>query len=224
MVHEFEREITHVWDRIDHANRETGIDDRRNLIVEAIISLSRMLDLGCKDVLYPIGYAYYCHPDRRPGSTESELTERYLRRAISESVEPDLAWLFLAYHLHDLGQYKESNRTANSVDKDQLSDDLKVRCTELELCNNLLTCAASEFPHRLAEFARFISSLPVSDVPPLLLMNTLEALAKDGLQASCNAALEQLDTAYPVMSGHWFQNLASDSSQPSSSPPPPGTR
>lgn len=199
--------MTMIWDQIDQANLEKDVDARRKGISAAIAELKRLRSEGYDDALYPLGYAYYCHPDRRLGSRESELAERHLNEAMTKGVEPDLSRLYLAYHLHDLGQAENSNRIVAQIDRHQLTEEMGIRCAELELCNHLLKCPESELSALLFEFSRFIDSLSTPALPPLLLMNTLEIMAKKERLSSCQKSLEQLDNAYSVMFDNWFSRL-----------------
>lgn len=209
--------MSEIWDEIDEANLAIDREKRRDLIAVPIHRLTQLVHAGRRDALYALGYAYYSHPDRRPGTPELELTEKFLRAAIAEGIEPDLSRLYLAYHNHDCGQYAVSDSLIREINKDALDGNLSTRCTELALCNCLLTTRPSGIAALLTEFADFVSGLDAPDVPPLLLMNTLERLAYDGkLYASCVSALHRLDEAYVVMGDSWFSELISREGYPES--------
>ncbi|WP_298869363.1 hypothetical protein [uncultured Gimesia sp.] len=213
MVDKLKSVMTKIWDQIDEARFAETYDERKQLITIPIRELQRLLDAGYKDALYPLGYAYYAHPDRRPGSPEVDLTENYLIQAITEGVEADLSRLYLAYHYHDFHRFEDSSKIIAQVDKNVLGETLMIRCSELELCNQLLTGDENEndFPKLLATYAEIIAALSEPDIPPILLIDTLETLFELGkLPMSCLPSLMQLDDAYIKMMGdQWFRKLIS---------------
>jgi hypothetical protein len=197
-----------IWERIDEADQISDRARRRDAVTSAIADLQRLADAGFDGVWYALGYAFYIHPDRALGTKEAECTERCLRRAIEKGVEPDLSRLYLAYHYYDLGEYDASLNIARQVDKTKLDESMEIRCVELELCGELKVRGLLNSQQRLAEYAVYIDSLETPDIPPLMLMNTLEGLATAGeLPASLLNTLEKLDRAYPILSSRWFRQL-----------------
>lgn len=196
-----------LWAQIDAADQAADIHARRSGLEAAIAELRQLLELGQKWPLYPLGYAYYCHPDHRPGTREWENTEAFLQQAISESVEPDWARLQLAFHRYDEKRFEESRDLVAQIQLGNLHENMAIRCAELQLCNHLWIGPQSEYPSRLSGFAAYIESLSEPAIEPILLMDVLEYLAEKKMLTSCQETLEDLDRAYPIMSGHWFRDL-----------------
>lgn len=196
-----------IWKQIDDANLVADRDRRGWELDAAIAELRQLLQEGQKCALYPLGYAYYCHPDHRPGKPAWEFTETFLLQAISENIEPDLARLRLAYHRYDEKRYEESLEVIAQIQMAKLHENMAIYCTELQLCNHLQIGPETEYPARLAGFANYINSLTDPAIPPILLLSVLERLAKEKKLTSCEAALQKLDQSFPLMNGHWFRDL-----------------
>ncbi|MEW4562865.1 hypothetical protein AB1K70_10090 [Bremerella sp. JC770] len=196
-----------IWEQIDNANLVPEHDQRKQEIESAISELRQLLESGQKWTLYPLGYAYYCHPDRQPGSPMSSQVDSFLRLAISENVEPELARLYLAFQRYDEKRFEESRDLVGQVPLENLHENIAIRCAELQLCNHLWIGPQAEYPARLFDFATYIASLSEPAIEPLLLMSLLEHLAERNALTDCQAALVELDRAYPILSGHWFRDV-----------------
>lgn len=208
MASNIETILTEIWDQIDQADELKNRDRKRELIAEPISRLRRLLEEGCDAALYPLGYAYYVHPDRKPGSPEEGFVEYYLYRAIERGVEPDLSKLYLAYQAYDQQRYRHSCQLATEIDHSRISEMCCIRSRELILCNRLRLSEATDYDWLLSEYAQFIGALEEPDIPPLNLMDTLEELCNTGrLPKSCLHSLTELDRVYTIMNDQWFQNL-----------------
>ena len=205
-----EERLGELWDQIDAQCDTSDRAQRREIIAGAIAELHELVESGYNDALYALGYAYYHFPDRGAETNETRCVERILNRAITENVEPDLSRLWLAYHFFDLRRFDLSQEQIRQIDKSRLHENFQIRCSELELCNDLRMDGALDSQQRLTDYADYIASLSTPDIPPIVLMDVLEELAVAGeLPSSMQDALERLDRAYVIMSSCWFRDLLS---------------
>ncbi len=196
-----------IWEQIGDANLADDRDYRRDELNAAIEELERLHQSGQKWTIYPLGYAYYCHPDRRPGTPQWTRCEAYLLQAIAENIEPDLSRLRLAYHRYDANRYAEADQLIKQIDMAKLDEGMAINATELQLCSRLHFVPQPEYAELLEQFAHYMQSRNDLAIPPLLLESVLLKLAEEKKLTGCQLALQQLDAAFPISGDHWFRDL-----------------
>ena len=201
-----QEQLQQIWDQID-TSEELDEPARVEVLQKMITKLKQLAESGYDPAWYPLGYAYYCHPDRK--LLESEISTRMvetLLTSISRDVEPSLSRLYLAYHYFDLGEFGEASKYVSGVG--DLDHSIAPRLWELELCIRLRQLGLSSSVSQIIEYAKRIRNEEEWDIPPLLLLNTLEDRIRiEGKTSSVLEALKSVDGAYPIMSGRVFQDL-----------------
>jgi hypothetical protein len=193
-------QLDEIWQRIDLADA-MEVPQRAKELNSAIADLHVLVADGNLPAWYPLGYAYYCHPNRRnPGSQERIETVNSLLMAVSHHIEEPLANLYLAHHYYDLAEYETADIFAREVG--ELKSWIKTKHWELLLCIQLHQRGIARSRPAIDEYASRIEGLGEWEPEPVNLFFALEAcLAKEEHSAEVSAALERLDAAFPNFAG-----------------------
>ncbi len=196
-------DLSDIWDIIDEANASNDLQVRQRQLEIAIRQLNQLLQTGDARPWYPLGYAYYCHPNRRDRyCLESIETVRSLNNAILNNVEESLSHLYLAYHYFDFLEFTLAKYHIDQVVSEELEETMRLRHAELVACISICRLGFENACAQIREYAKLVLSLPGKDVPPILLLNTIEVEAIGKIPASkIRDGLKSLDMAYADLGG-----------------------
>lgn len=168
-------ELCDIWDIIDGANQSIDLQTRQWQLENAIMQLTDMVRAGDVRAWYPLGYAYYCHPNRQNQSClESSETVRALTNALLYHVEESLSHLYLAYHYFDFREFEAAKYHVDQVFSKALEESMRLRHAELSVCISICRLGFANAGAEILAYAKLVQSLPDKDVPPILLLNTIE--------------------------------------------------
>lgn len=202
-----------IWDRIDDATISVNSEYRQSELEAAIRELQRLIDSGDARAWYPMGYAYYFHPNRRAcGSLEAARMIDCLSAAIDRGIEPTLSHLFLCCHFFDMKDLAGAKHHADSVVEGDLAEDMAIKLREMKLCITILEEGLENSISAIQSFAQYISGLSEPAIPPLTLMNTIESEASGkNISRRVGEALRCLDAAFPILGDDGFSRLVNES-------------
>ena len=198
--------LDQIWNCIDEANSIVDIGLRRSAIEDSIYSLKDLIRSGNIQGWYPLGYAYYCHPDRQiESSIVATETVRSLENAIQNDIEVPLAHLYLAFHFFDYKEFEKAGFHIDLIEEGELDETMLIRLRELDLCISILKIGLENSLAKIDSYINFIASLIDLAVPPINLINTLEdILSKTSVSQAVYEVLNRLDHAYPVLGQKGF--------------------
>ncbi len=198
--------LDQIWDCIDEANSIVDIDLRRSAIEDSIHNLKNLIFSGNVQGWYPLGYAYYCHPDRQVENSIAAIeTVRSLENAIRNNIEVPLAHLYLAFHFFDYKEFEKAGFHIDQIKEGELDETMLIRLRELDLCISILKIGLENSIVKIDSYINFIVSLIDLAVPPIILINVLEdILSKTLVSQSVHEVLHRLDHAYPVLGQKGF--------------------
>ncbi|PQO30926.1 hypothetical protein DTL21_22275 [Bremerella cremea] len=203
-------ELIATWEIIANAEREPEVMLRETNLDEAIVRLNRLILCGVADAFYPLGYAYYCHPQYVvTDSIPNRQCYQALKKSVQLKIEPVLSRLYLAYDRFDHQVYDEALVWLEHLTTSHFAEDIRTRFCELRLCCQIQRKGIINSLDQIEEFAAYVRSLPGWDPCPRLLLKVLATgLPHENVTLKMERVLELLDAAYPMMSERVFRNLA----------------
>jgi hypothetical protein len=153
-------ELSDIWDIIDDANLSIDLQTRQRQLEIAIGQLTAMAHAGDVRAWYPLGYAYYCHPNRRDRCClESIETVRAFDNALFHNVEESLSHLYLAYHYFDFREFESAKYHIDKVCSEKLEEIMRLRHAELAACISICRFGFESARAEILEYARLVQSL-----------------------------------------------------------------
>lgn len=198
-----------IWNHIDESNLVADAATRKVGLEVAIDRLKQCIASGDVRAWYPLGYAFYCHPNRKEiGSSEAFETVASLTAAIRNDVEKSLSRLYLGFHYFDCRDFQQAKRYAELVDEHDLDETMAIRLHELFLCITIMIEGLDSSRSAIERYSRYILTLRDPAVPPLNLINILEEqLRGKAISRPVEEALRKLDFAFPVLGQGGFSRL-----------------
>lgn len=201
--------LDEIWDRIDESNLSEDTETRRAGLQDAITKLKQLISAGDTRAWYPLGYALYCHPDRKEhNSVEASEMVRSLTTAIQYSVEASLSQLYLAFHFFDFQDFQQARHHTALVDENDLHESMAEKLHELVLCITIRTEGVEGSCSAIESCSTYIQELPRLSLPPFNLMNVLEESLKGrAISNELQKALRRLDLSFPILGENGFTRL-----------------